>query len=175
MLRFIVLVYFFCFSLFFSVSLTQAYDNGRVPVNTPESAKRMVEDLITTFGEQYPKGTEYLKRLQETAEKKQDLKKNPNAQKEFDDVLREAALANPLLDFDKILLIRRNTRKGWGFVGLNAYTNDTIAKKGWDNELAMLSNIRTKPILTPIYRHPDTAIIRDLDLHFDGQRIMFSS
>ncbi|MDR0338514.1 MAG: SUMF1/EgtB/PvdO family nonheme iron enzyme, partial [Planctomycetaceae bacterium] len=39
----------------------------------------------------------------------------------------------------------------------------------------MLSNIRTKPILTPIYRHPDTAIIRDLDLHFDGQRIMFSS
>ncbi|MDR2705119.1 MAG: hypothetical protein LBC02_05000, partial [Planctomycetaceae bacterium] len=165
MLRLFVLSGLFCSVLFFSVSSARAYDNGRVPVNTPESAKRMVEDLLATFGEKYPKGTEYLKRLQETAEKKKDLKKNPNAQKEFDEVLREAALANPLLDFDKILLIRRNTQRGWGFVGLNSYTNDTVQRKGWDNELVMLDNIRTQPKLTPIYRHPDKAIIRDLDLH----------
>jgi formylglycine-generating enzyme required for sulfatase activity len=175
MLRSIVLSGFFCFVLFFGVSPARAYDNGRVPVNTPESAKRMVEDLIATFGEKYPKGAEYLKRLQESAEKKKDLKKNPNAQKEFDEVLREAALANPLLDFDKILLIRRNTQRGWGFIGLNSYTNDTISRKGWDNELVALTNFRTQPQLTPIYRHPDNAIMRDLDLHFDGQRIMFSS
>ncbi|MDR3199163.1 MAG: SUMF1/EgtB/PvdO family nonheme iron enzyme [Planctomycetaceae bacterium] len=166
---------FSCFMLIFGISEAQAYDNGRVPVNTPESAKRMVEDLIATFGDKYPKGAEYLKRLHETAEQKKDLKKNPNAQKEFDAVLREAALANPLLDFDNILLIRRNTQKNWGFIGLNAYTNDTVSKKGWDNELVILSNLRTQPKLTPIYRHPDGAIIRDLDLHFDGQRIMFSS
>ncbi|MDR2706061.1 MAG: SUMF1/EgtB/PvdO family nonheme iron enzyme [Planctomycetaceae bacterium] len=175
MLRLMILFCFSCFISIFGISQAWAYDNGRIPVNTPESAKRMVEDLIATFGEKYPKGAEYLKRLQETAEKMKDPKKNPDAQKEFDEVLREAALANPLLDFDKILLIRRNTQKGWGFVALNAYTNDTIRKKGWDNELVMLDNIRTQPKLTPIYRHPDGAIIRDLDLHFDGQRIMFSS
>jgi hypothetical protein len=61
---------FSCLILSFSSSLALAYDNGRVPVNTPESAQRMVENLIATFGEKYPKGAEYLKRLQETAEKK---------------------------------------------------------------------------------------------------------
>lgn len=153
----------------------RAYDNGQVPVNTPESARRMVEDLIKTFGDRYPKGPEYLKQLDAAAEKMRKDPKNEEAKKEFEAVLREAALANPLLDFEKILLVRRNTQRGWGFIALNSYTNDTIERKGWDNELVALTDFRTEPKLTPIYKHPDGAIMRDLDLHFDGKRIMFSS
>ncbi|MCL2742796.1 MAG: SUMF1/EgtB/PvdO family nonheme iron enzyme [Planctomycetaceae bacterium] len=152
-----------------------AYDNGRIPVNTPESAKRMVENLISVFGEKYPKGPEYLKQLDAAAQKMRKEPKNADARKQFEDILREAALANPLLDFDKILITRRNTQKGWGFVALNAYTNDVINRKGWDNELAVIENLRTTPKLTSLYKHPDTAIMRDVDLNFDGKRILFSS
>ncbi|MDR2169878.1 MAG: SUMF1/EgtB/PvdO family nonheme iron enzyme [Planctomycetaceae bacterium] len=172
----LLFVPFFILTFTFNLFAHKGYNNGIVPVNTPESAKRLVNDLIKTFGGRYPKGAEYLAKIEKLDER---LKQNPNdaeTKTEFDAVLREAALANPLLDFDNILLIRRNTsKKGWGFTGLNAYTNDTVAKKGWDNEIVVLNDIRTQPKLTPIYRHPDGAIIRDPDLHFDGKRIMFSS
>jgi formylglycine-generating enzyme required for sulfatase activity len=173
---------FFLLFLFCSVTVF-AYDNGRVPVNTPESAKRMVDDLIATFGEQYPKGQEYLERLEVIAQR---LRSNPRnntetrqafqeAQQELNALLREAALANPLLDFDNVLLIRRNTRRGFGFIALNAYTAADSPRGGMDNEIAILSDLRTTPKLTPIYRHPDSSPIRDLDLHFDGERLMFSA
>ncbi|MDR1484440.1 MAG: SUMF1/EgtB/PvdO family nonheme iron enzyme [Planctomycetaceae bacterium] len=162
------------FVLAFTLNLF-AYDNGIVPVNTPESAKRMIDDLVKTFGAEYPKGNEYLKKIEAIGGK---LKQNPNdaeLKKEFDAVLREAALANPLLDFDKVLVVRRNTKQDFGFIGLNAHTNEEIRRHGWDNEIAVLSNLRTEPKLTPIYRHPNGAPIRDIDLHFDGKRVMFSS
>ncbi|MDR0521132.1 MAG: SUMF1/EgtB/PvdO family nonheme iron enzyme [Planctomycetaceae bacterium] len=153
-----------------------AFDNGRTPVNTPESAKRMIEDLIQNFGNKYPKGKEYLQRVNDLAGKLKEPDKNPDARKEFDALLREAALANPLLDFDKILVVRRDKKRGFGFIGLNSHTNENMPRNGFDNELAVLSHLRTAPKLTPFYRHLDFGSpIRDPDLHFDGQRIMFSA
>jgi hypothetical protein len=180
MLRSIILLLFcLCPTIAF------AFDNGRVRVNTPESAKRMIEDLIATFGDQYPNGQEYLQRLDNVAGRLRDANRNSNARRsnnqqpdprqEFDSLLREAALANPLLDFDKVLLVRRNTRNGFGFIALNAYTAADSPRGGMDNEIALLSDIRTTPKIIPIYRHPDASPIRDLDLHFDGKKLMFSA
>ncbi|MDR1053324.1 MAG: hypothetical protein LBL39_04035, partial [Planctomycetaceae bacterium] len=152
-----------------------AYDNGIVPVNTPESAKRMVEDLVKTFGDRYPKGGEYLKKIESLSAKLKETPDDAKVKDEFAALLREAALANPLLDFDKIVVVRRNTKSGFGFISLNAHTNETVRRQGWDNEIAVLSDLRTEPKLTSIYKHPNGAPIRDLDLHFDGKRIMFSS
>ncbi|MDR2171373.1 MAG: SUMF1/EgtB/PvdO family nonheme iron enzyme [Planctomycetaceae bacterium] len=160
--------------LFHTASI--GYDNGIVPVNTPESAKRMIEDLIKSFGNKYPKGNEYLRKITELTEKLKSYPNDIELQKEFDVLLRKAALANPLLDFDKILLVRRNTAKdNFGFITLGSHTNETIKRDGWDNEIAILSDLRTAPKLTPVYKHPNGAPIRDLDLHFDGKKIMFSS
>ena len=170
MLRFVFSALFFLCPAF-----AFAFDNGRVPVNTPESAKRMIDDLIATFGDQYPKGQEYLQRLADITRRLRDTRNNPNAPQEFNALLREAALANPLLDFDNVLLVRRNTRRGFGFINLNAYTAADSPRNGMDNELAVMSNLRTTPKVTPIYRHPDGSPIRDIDLHFDGKRIMFSA
>ncbi|MDR1479858.1 MAG: hypothetical protein LBJ00_13070, partial [Planctomycetaceae bacterium] len=166
-------------TLFFVLAVTLnlfAYDNGIVPVNTPESAKRMIEDLIKTFGDRYPKGGEYLKKVDSLGVKLKETPDDVALKAEFSAVLRDAALANPLLDFDKIVVVRRNTAKNnFGFIGLNAHTNEEIRRNGWDNEIAVLSDLRTEPKLTPVYKHPNGAPIRDLDLHFDGKRIMFSS
>ena len=154
-----------------------AYDNGIVPTNTPESARRMINDLIVSFGGQYPQGVDYLKRLDAIETKLQNDPQNVQANEELQTLIRDAALANPLLDFDKILCVRRKPGP-WGslgFTALNAYTNDTIPRLDWDNEIVVLSNLRGAVKETPIYRHPRNTIMRDLDLHFDGERLMFSS
>jgi len=172
MLRFVFLLLFcLCPVIAFG------YDNGRIPINTPESAKRMIDDLIASFGDQYAKGQEYRQRLDNVARRlgRGTPENQRAAQNEFDALLREAALANPLLDFDNVLLIRRNTRRGFGFVNLNAYTAADSPRGGMDNEIAIVSDLRTTPKVTPIYRHPGSSPIRDLSLHFEGKKLMFSA
>ncbi|MGB2823000.1 MAG: hypothetical protein WBF17_18600, partial [Phycisphaerae bacterium] len=64
------------------------------------SVRLAVEDMIATFGPSYPKGPEYLRRLTE-------LDKAP-AKDQFAALARRALLANPLLDFDRLLVIKRD-------------------------------------------------------------------
>jgi len=160
----------FCLFIFAGTTAS-AYNNGVVPVNTSDSARRLIDDLMQTYGDQYPQGKAFLERLE-----KVDVQSS-NAQSELDQLIREAALANPLLDFDKILCVRRKPHKSGkrGFIDLNAYTNDTIPRREWDNEIVLLSHLRTTPTLTSVYRHYNDGILRDLDLYFDGSKILFAS
>ena len=153
------------------------FDNGKVPVNTTESARLMIEDLIKTYGNEYAGGQEFLKELTELEAKLAENKDDGDAKKALAALIKKAALANPLLDFDKILVLKRNPAHGWGFPGLNAYTNMTIEKENWDNEICILSDLRSDdPKLTPIYRHgPQRSLMRDMDLHFDAKKLMFSA
>lgn len=168
-------LFFFFIAIFAMAGF--AYDNGIVPINTPESARRLIEHLIKTNGEKFPKGEEFLKRLEPLEAK---LKENPNdgeAKTALEGLIREASLANPVLDaFEEILLVRRKPKGGYGFMALNSYTNDTVRRTDWDNDMVLMSDFRSsEPKLKSIYRHPNTAIMRDTNLHFDGKRIIFSS
>jgi len=63
-----------------------------------ESLRLAIEYLISTYGGNYPKGKEFLKRLEEL--------QDPNSD-EFKALKREALLvANPAIDFDQILVVR---------------------------------------------------------------------
>ncbi len=167
---------FLAWAFIFAVSFAHAYDNGQVPINTPESAMRMLTDMIATFGDNYPAGPEYMRKLEDVLARLKKNGRDPDTRREFESLRKEIALSNPLLDCDKILLIRRDTTKGgWGFLRLNSHTNHGIRRDNWDTELVVMSEIRKRPRLTPIYRHPNAAIMRDLDMHFDGQRFLFSS
>ena len=122
----------------FLAAPASAVNNGDIPVNTPASARRMVEDLTKTFGAAYP-GVELLNSLDRIEAKLKQNGKDSDATAVLDKLIRRASLANPLLDFDRILVIRRT---GEANRSLNSHTTDTIKRTGWDNEISELSNLR---------------------------------
>ena len=154
-----------------SVAPALAVNNGSIPVNTPASARRMIEDLNKSFGKEYKGGEAFLKRLEAIEAKLKADTSDKQAATDLAALIREASLANPLLDFDKLLVIRRTREANRD---LNAYTSDTIKRTGWDNEISELSNLRGEVKVRTVYRHPNTSVMKHMDLHFDGKRIMFS-
>ena len=56
-----------------------------------------IEDLIATYGAKYPKGKEFLGRLEKITDENSA---------DFAALKKEALLANPLLDFDRLLMVR---------------------------------------------------------------------
>ncbi len=67
-----------------------------------ESLKLAIEDLIATYGNKYPKGKEFLQRLEGIKDEKSE---------EFLALKKEALLANPLLDFAGLLMVRSSKGK----------------------------------------------------------------
>ena len=102
---------------------------------------------------------------------------------------RQAMLANPVLDFDEILCVRRKVAEprratypqqllgdyDFGFTGLNAHNHMDLHRKGYENDIVLLSGWKTGAATArSLYRPPDTGIVRDLDLDFDASRILFT-
>jgi len=102
---------------------------------------------------------------------------------------RQAMLANPVLDFDEILCVRRKVTEprratypqqllgdyDFGFTGLNAHNHMDLHRKGYENDVVLLSGWKTGAATArSLYRPPDTGIVRDLDLDFDASRILFT-
>lgn len=148
-----------------------AAQNGDVPVNTPESARRVITDLMNEFGQQYPNGPKYLATLDAI---ERDLKANPenaDAQAALQGLIREATLANPLIAGEELIVI---LRKGEANRRLNSHTSDTIKRDGWDNFIAKLSNLTGDVKVEEVYRHANTSVMKHMDLDFSGEKIMFS-
>ena len=102
---------------------------------------------------------------------------------------RQAMLANPVLDFDEILCVRRKAAEprratypmqlmgeyDLGFTGLNAHNHMDLCRKGYENDIVLLSGWKTGTATAhSLYRPSDTGIVRDLDLDFDASRVLFT-
>ncbi|MCP4452539.1 MAG: hypothetical protein GY809_13850, partial [Planctomycetes bacterium] len=164
-------VRFLAMVLFLMAGPAAAVNNGDVPVNTIDSARRLIEDLTEQFGEQYVGGAGYLKRLGRIETRLKQDKNDMSTQAALAVLIRTASLANPLLDSDRVMVIRRKREANRN---LNSHTSETIKRKGWDNDIAQLSDLRGDVKVNPIYRHPDQSVMKHLDLHFSGERVMFS-
>ncbi len=151
----------------------------------PWRAIRMgIQDLTETFGKQYPNGPAFLMRLDALEQARDEAIKLAAAgtAKDIDRaeqlvadataLQREALLANPLLDFDKLLLIKRR-----GNIGLpaNWQSNSSLAKTGYDNEIATLSMKNPSAGLQTVYRPDGKKFVGDVDLHFNADKMLFSS
>ncbi|MCC6585538.1 MAG: SUMF1/EgtB/PvdO family nonheme iron enzyme [Bryobacterales bacterium] len=143
--------------------------------NDWDALKRAIEDLSLSFPKQYTNGPAYLKRLQTLESERQRVtgkaEQAERIAREFDALRREALLANPLLSFDRLLLIKRDERK----LGLvqNWESNEVLAPGNYDNEIDVFSVLKGGG-LTRLYRPPDGGFVGDLNLHFDAKRLLFS-
>ncbi|MCL2006071.1 MAG: SUMF1/EgtB/PvdO family nonheme iron enzyme [Planctomycetaceae bacterium] len=153
-----------------------AENNNDRPMNTPETVRRAVLDMIHEYGDRYPDGQQTLAELDNFDRRFAAIRPNSpeyrTLQEEFAAFQRRVLLANPVLDFGRILVIRGNRM---GAPGDNFYTMDRVPKEGFDNELAILSNLRGEPVLTSVYRPPNGRPIGEPELHWDADKVMFSS
>lgn len=158
---------------------------GQVQSISWPTLRLAVTDLIATYGEKYPRGPAYLKRLGELEEQLHPLTAwtatdSPAALQRLEALAQEATqlqrtalLSNPLLNFDRLLLIKR----GEGNLGLpaNWQSNCALSPTGYDNEIAMLAMKDLQSPLQTLYRPEGGKFVGDVDLHFDGNRLLFSS
>jgi len=167
------------------------------------SLRLAVEDLVNTCGSRYPRGAEYLRQILELRDTVSGARSGPgqaaNAEKlweaieRFDALRREALLSNPLLDFERLLVVkRRDARELKPRPPLRMpFPNDAIGHLNglpvnfqgtgvlrqipFDNEIAVLSPVRPEGRLTTLFRPKDPVFVGDMNLHFDAGRLLFSS
>ena len=84
--------------------------------------------------------------------------------------LREHLLANPLLDCDRILAVRRRPDR----LGLHNNWQQPRDTPGCTNELGIISGLRGKPTFKVIEASPNDGYIGELCLHWDGRRVMYT-
>ncbi len=174
---------------------------GKVSRIDPEGLRLAIQDLIDSFGNRYPQGPAFLAKLKQlesnlrpaaAQSKTNDLKSVEQLNRivlDIENLRREALLANPLLDFDRLLLIQRKPDgdprmpHGTGFslgefLGLprqsSKHNPDIERYFGWENELAVLSPVRPEGKLTTLYKPDKPQLINDVDLHWNAERMMFS-
>jgi len=147
-----------------------------------EAVRRAIRDTAATFPGEYPRVDEFLKQLDRFQKRVPAMREGIAAGEEaaFEEVSqllalkREALLSSPVLDFDKLLLVRR---KAAGKLGLpqNWQGNCALPKENYDNEIAILSPVGPEGKLSTLYRpEGGSRFVGDVDLHFDAEKLLFS-
>ena len=142
-----------------------------------------INDLIDTCGSEYPKGAEYLSRLdalQKSLEGIQEAAKGDASAKDktldiTKDLLalqKEALLANPVLGFNELMFVKRSAKR----LGLpqNWQGNSTIGGTGYENELVAISMKDPGGAARRLYKPEGSNFVGDVDLHWDADRMLFS-
>jgi len=155
-------------------------------VNVP-ALRMAVEDLIETYGDKYRNGEAYLKEIENFENRVADITTAiaagdnnakgaiPGLIERFKHLQQEALLANPLLDFEGLLLVKRSVKSRKLGLPQNWQGNCAVGKNGYDNEIDVLSPINPKGELHTLYRpEKGSNFVGDVDLHFDADRMLFS-
>ena len=156
----------------------------------PEAARRAVEDLAKSGGGRYD-AVRHRAAVEALAAKAAGLQKTLEGQDAAElkaaealiEGARAALLANPLLDFDRLVAVRRTlspavARRGVGkevgFLNLNPFNHADMRRTGWTNEIVTVTGLRGTPKVETLYRPKWQTIVRDLDLAFDAGQLLFS-
>ncbi|MCH5373467.1 MAG: hypothetical protein JJ992_05790, partial [Planctomycetes bacterium] len=135
-----------------------------------ESLRLAIEDLRESFPDRYPDGAAYLRRLEQLVEAGRSGEHT--VVRRFEQLRREALLANPLIEFESLLLLKR--RRGQLGLPTNHQCNPSLPHTGYDNEIAVLADVHTSPRLQTLYRPDGGFYVGELDLNFDGDRLLFT-
>jgi len=151
-------------SLFLSIAccgFIQAKPTSKsLSYGTKESLKLAIQDLIDTHGKAYPRGSQFLNRLGQA-----------NTDDQLNKLRKEALMANPLIDFEKLLIVERSGKKKW--LPNNWQCNSSMPKTGHTNRIATLS--LKDGSLETIFQPEKKQFVGDLELHYNANKILFSS
>ena len=142
--------------------------------------RRAVEDLAHAFPDRYTRGPEFLAALDAFEKALPDLKQglaggNKTALATvagFHQLERDALLANPLLDFENILLIKR--RESTLGLPQNWQGNSSLDQHA-ESEICRLAIKTPAPTVQRVFKPAENYFAGDLDLHFDAEKLLFSS
>ncbi len=150
-----------------------------------------INDLIATHGDKCPQGRDYLTRLDalEPALRSGAV----DATRQWKTLQGEALLANPALNFERLLVVRRKhtrpqtnaakqdaypwlTLWAGGELGLpsNHECNQSVRRVGWENQIATFPLKQPASSFTTVFRPSDTGWVGEIKLHWDGQRMLFT-
>lgn len=132
--------------------------------------ERAIKDLSASYGKKYAKGAEFMARLEELKGKEGSA--NPAVMEKLTALRREALLANPLLDFQKILLVRRTERNL--AMPANWQSNSSLRHTGYKNDIVSLTLGKLEDDLEVVFKPEGDRFVGDVDLHFNGDRMLFS-
>ncbi|MBM3999669.1 MAG: hypothetical protein FJ297_09060 [Planctomycetes bacterium] len=145
-----------------------------------ESLRLAIEDLTAEHGGRYPRGDEFLARWSAIRAAVDDgLARNDSARlatalEELDALRGESLLANPLLQFDRMLVVKRRANAHVPDLPFNWANNSSLSTHAFDNEIAALTMPASAGVLSTVFKPTDGAFVGDLDLHFDADRLLFS-
>jgi len=134
--------------------------------------RRAVEDQRETWGDEYPQAAENLARVDALARETATLGERVfraagdplealwAGHAEIEQAAAAILLDNPVLRFEKLLIVKGNPGFATNWGGANRL----------GQEICILSPVRPDGDLTTIHRGP----VSDMDLHWDAQRLLFS-
>ena len=147
-----------------------------VPEVSVAALRRAIQDLAGTFGAQYPKGADFLRRLATLEAELQQSNQGELTRSNLVVLQREALVrANPLLGFSKLLLVKRH---GSGpDLGLphNWESNSSLSRHGFHDSLCLLDLDTPDLLLETLYKPTKDVFVGDVDLNFDAEKLLFSS
>lgn len=149
-----------------------------VPSVDTAALRRAIRDLSDSFGDRYPRGQGFLARLDKLETKPADgedaAKAAERRYKELVALHDEALLANPLLDFDELLLVKRRADSPRLGLPQNYDCNVALPRAGFEDEIAVLSLSDLGAPPRTLYKPRPARFVGDVDLHYDANRLLFS-
>ncbi|MBT7161935.1 MAG: SUMF1/EgtB/PvdO family nonheme iron enzyme, partial [Victivallales bacterium] len=169
--------------LYYLSRMSEEVANVQASVDIP-ALRRALADLSSRYRDRYPRGEEFTNRINAFEKQAEALftaaltKQDPKALVAMPDLVqswralqRDVLLANPLLDFERILYVKRKGSEG---LTANWQGNDRLHGRRFDNEIAAF-DLRAADNETTIYRPENPMFVGDVDLHWDGKRMLFST
>ena len=145
--------------------------------------RRAVGELVVNFPDEFLEKDEASARLAEIEKLKADVRGLLETGGEralarlarLQTLQRELLLANPLINFDRLLVVKRSLRSPGLGLPLNWQGNSALPRSGFDDEIASFRPRRADSELTRIYKPEKPVFVGDVDMHFDASRMLFSS
>ncbi len=145
----------------------------------PAALRRAIADLKRSYPKKYPADA-FLARLDalgDLADLEAGIGKNREADlkrcEAYLELKREALLANPLIDFERIVLVKREQKGKSGFP--QNYQGNSSMDPHLDDSIVTLRIKDDEPELETLYKPKKQVYCGDIDLHFDAEKLLFSS